>query len=184
MKCPRCEMHLYRQVNIEEDLTALKCTVCEGCWVDSANYWSWHESSSAKEASRETGKAVEVSDEMSSKGKICPECLAILIPGKVGRGHDFRVDRCGQCGGFWFDKNEWEALRSSGMHREIHKVATHVWQRTIRKEATREIMRRMYEKRFDRETLARLHEIHRWIHEHSQKDEIVSYLLDAEPYEL
>lgn len=183
MKCPRCEMQLYRHVDIEEDLTALKCTNCEGCWVNSANYWSWHETNSGKEPSVEDGEVLELTERKSEKGKICPECLAILIPGKVGRGHDFRIDRCGHCGGFWFDKNEWEVLRSSGLHREIHKVATHVWQRNIRKEATKAIMRKIYEERFDGETLGRLSEIHKWIHEHPQKDEIVSYLLDDEPYQ-
>lgn len=184
MKCPRCDIQLYRQVEIEDDLTALKCTACEGCWINSANYWAWHESHQQKETPIEADRVVNVSVVIGNKGKICPECKAILIPSKVGHGHEFRIDRCGLCGGFWFDKNEWEALRNAGIHNEIHKIATNVWQNNIRKEKIRKIMKKMYKEKFDAETIQRLNEVHNWVHGHSQKDEILSYLLDDDPYKL
>lgn len=184
MKCPRCDVQLYRQVEIEDNLTAVECTTCAGCWINSANYWSWHESYKPEEESIPEEDIMQVPDVKSEKGKICPECKAILIPSKVGHGHDFRVDRCGLCGGFWLDKNEWEALRSTGLHDDIHKIATNVWQNKIRKENIKEIMRNMYEEKFDAETIKKLNEIHNWIHAHYQKDELLSYLLDEDPYEL
>ena len=149
-----------------------------------ANYGAWQETADPGESTPEGEEVVVIPERKSGKGKICPECKVILIPSKVGRGHSFRIDRCGQCGGFWFDRNEWEALRGSGLHRDIHEMATVVWQRNIRKDEMRQIMEKIYRERFDEGTLRKLTEIHAWIHAHPQKKEVLSYLLDEDPYKL
>ena len=110
MKCPRCNAGLNRQDALEDKLKAVTCRRCEGHWISSDYYWAWHDSLEPGTDTVSTQDIIDVPDQQGEKGKLCPECRSILLPGKVGHGHEFRIDRCGGCGGFWLDRNEWEAL--------------------------------------------------------------------------
>jgi len=173
-------MQLYRKVHLEDRLTAVRCTVCKGSWISAANYREWHAAQTPHGPENSEGLA-DVPVVKDERASICPECRAILIPSKVGHGHAFRIDRCGQCGGFWLDNQEWEALRSSGLHSDLHNIATTVWQGKVREESTKKTMRRIYEARFDGDTLKKLDEIHDWVHRHPRKQELLSYILDEDP---
>ena len=67
----------------------------------------------------------------SGKAKLCPECGAILVPYKVGHELPFSLDRCGHCGGIWFEKNEWEALCAWNLHDDLHFIFSKPWQDAV-----------------------------------------------------
>lgn len=73
---------------------------------NSFQYWKWLATLKGPIPERPPAEeSVEVHH--TKTGKLCPECTRILLPSKVGHGLDFRIDRCGNCGGMWFDANEW-----------------------------------------------------------------------------
>ena len=91
---------------------------------------------------------------------------------RIGKGLEFYLDRCGACGGMWFDQNELEILRSSNLHGEIHKIFARSWQR--------EITQIDYEKRLEKtvgaETYQNLKNLKSWLDQDPNRELILAYL--------
>jgi Zn-finger nucleic acid-binding protein len=179
MKCPVCLTEPLLPGDPEANLRTLHCPQCSGQWLQSARYWEWREQHGENLPEIPASEAEAPPVEESGKGKLCPECSAILVPYKVGHELGFSLDRCARCGGIWFEKNEWEALRVRNLHDDIHFIFSHAWQAAIaqreREQAREERLRRT----FGEEDYAELVRVKAWLDAHPHSRAFYAFLLDG-----
>ncbi len=183
MKCPICVDQVLESYSLEEGLDVMMCRECEGCWISSDSYAKWLERHGETMPERPFSD-VEVDVEDVKEAKVCPGCQSILLKYKVGHGVDFYVDHCGGCGAIWLDRNEWQALKARNLHDEIHRVFSTPWQKSLREGTLRKKMDGVYRRRFGEETYARACEIHAWLMAEEQRDALLAFLSDEQPYSL
>jgi Zn-finger nucleic acid-binding protein len=180
MKCPACSNVQLISQELQPDVTAQKCIRCGGLWLSSLEF------DGVIEAIR-TGKAVgSFSAEMPlpveepKAAKLCPECGHFMTRYKVGQTLSFSLDRCGNCGGSWFDGNEWETLRASPYWDQIHLVFTPAWQARIRRAEQAAAFRSQLASRIGPADLAEAERVKAWLKSHPHRAAIVSYLTAEE----
>ncbi|HHV29131.1 zf-TFIIB domain-containing protein [Acetivibrio mesophilus] len=183
MKCPICKNIFLEKTGLIDELYAYSCKSCGGNWMRYEDYWRWHINNSSQIRKPFNIKS-HLPVEDTTQAKICPDCGRILIKYRVDNRLDFYVEHCGNCNGMWFDKNEWENIKLNNLHGQIHNFFTKPWQKRIREEAARENLQDKYIKKFGRWDYERLKEMREWIYKKEKKNEMLSYLLDEDPYKI
>jgi Zn-finger nucleic acid-binding protein len=181
MNCPVCKTHKLNSVELDSKLSAFACDSCGGNWINSSKYWGWleqHGPSLPEKPAEAT--TINVSDQQHAK--LCPECRRIMLRYKVGHGLGFYVEQCSACNGVWLDTNEWEALKSRNLHDDINLIFTAPWQSEARKEEAREHLDAIYAKQF-KQDYEEIRRIRRWLDGHPDRERIINFLNDADPYQ-
>jgi Zn-finger nucleic acid-binding protein len=182
MKCPVCETTEMLSTYLEKTLPAHTCPTCGGIWVASTHYWTWLEEHSAL-LPKEPDNAVSPSPTTDMKrAGICPWCGHLLLKYKVAHDIPFTLDQCGHCNSFWFDKHEWEALKSRNLHNAVHKVFTDPWQRRLREEESQHHWQAFYLQKFGTADYAEIQRIRAWLQQHPERDRLIAYLINENPY--
>ena len=178
MLCPVCKTVTLANEDLQQNLTAKTCKQCGGRWLPSYQYWKWLDKHGATlpEKPIDAGLSLPVDD--SPAGKVCPECGHFLSRKRVGHGIDFHLDRCNNCGGLWFDLNEWEVLLSRNLHDEVHFVFSSAWQKQVQRDDAKHVQAERLEKILGHEDYAKMIEIAGWIRSHPNKSTILSYLAE------
>jgi Zn-finger nucleic acid-binding protein len=171
-------MRTLEQNEIESNLTALECTNCQGRWIQSFQYWKWRDALGKDVPEELPVQDLQPEVKDSSGGKLCPECGHILIRHPVGHGISFQLDRCGNCGGVWFDKNEWETLKERNLHDDVHLIFSTIWQKQVREEDHKKAMENFYENKFGSADYAKAKEIKSWIDNHTLKSELQAFIIE------
>ncbi len=181
MICPVCKEERLEVKVLAEQLKVFGCMVCGGNWVRHEDYLKF---GSVNTISNEktTGKNLPVAD--SKQANICPDCGRILIKYRVDNKLDFYVDHCGNCNGVWLDRNEWENLCMNNLHYQINSFFTKPWQKKLRDEAAKNSLKDKYIRKFGRWDYERLKEMREWIYKNEKKNEMLSYLIDEDPYKI
>jgi Zn-finger nucleic acid-binding protein len=179
MKCPVCKTAELAPSVLDHNLTSRHCDSCGGNWIQSFEYWKWREQH--KESLPEKPASRNAPDPKTGAlmAKICPECRSLLVKYKVGHGVSFSLDQCGNCGGVWFDKDEWEALKSRNLHDDVHLIFTAPWQAQVRSEQSRRNQEQIYLKKFGEEGFEEVRRMKEWIEGHPRKHEIIAYLMSS-----
>ena len=94
---------------------------------------------------------------------------------KVGHGFSFYLDRS-PLGSIWFDKGEWEALKSRQYHDELHLIFTAPWQDGVRTEERIRSERRILEERLGSDLLGQLEDIKSKLDVCEYRDMALAYL--------
>ena len=176
MNCPVCKKVRLSDKELETHLKANQCSGCGGRWVASWQYWKWKEQYGGHLPNRPVAGADDLSVEDSTAAKLCPECRHFLRRYPVGEDLDFSLDRCGNCGGTWFDKNEWEVLKSRGLHENVHQVFSEIWQHRLRNADHQTRMDNMYKEKFGPGDYEKIKEIKEWITGHACEAELKAFL--------
>lgn len=182
MNCPACKVSGMKIVELEENLSAKACKKCGGYWIPYSNYQKWldrYGDTLPEKSAADPDLPVEDSQE----AKLCPECGRILRKYKIGYDIKFHLEHCGNCHGIWFDKNEWEVLKSRNLHDQLHEFFTAAWQKKIRGEEFREKLEKIYSDKFGREDYEKIKDIKEWIDSHEQRSIILAFLSEKDPYE-
>lgn len=175
MKCPVCSDAVLIEHELEPALSSHSCAQCGGNWVMLDRYLGWLDSVSDPPQHAPAEEPVTCHD--IARAKICPTCGHLLRRASVGHGLTFGLDRCGHCGGFWFDRGEWEALKAEGLHRQAHFVFSDTWQAEIaRREREKQHERALIEK-LGPDDYAHVQRISVWIRAHPHRAELVAILL-------
>jgi Zn-finger nucleic acid-binding protein len=180
MKCPLCKTEELDFSSLENNLTSRHCHKCGGNWIPSFEYWKWREEH--KDGLPETAEGQVIPPNPVTTAliaKLCPECNRILIKYRVGHGANFSIDKCGNCGGVWFDKNEWEALKARDLHDDVYLIFTSPWQDQIRSQESRRAQEEIYRKKFGVEDFNQIQRVKAWIDRHPRKQEILAYLMSG-----
>lgn len=155
MECPVCKTEALSMSSLDMNLASRHCDKCGGNWIQSFEYWKWYEQHREKLPAPEQPGSVDAPNPVTKAlvSKQCPECTSILVRYKVGHGFSFSLDQRGNCGGVWFDKDEWEALKSRNLHDDVYTIFTAPWQSRVRKEESRQNQEQIYRKKFGEEGL-------------------------------
>ena len=183
MQCPVCKTKRCVTAELEEHLKTAHCENCGGYWISHEHYETWlkHHGETLPEKSY---SEVELDINDVQEAKICPDCGRILLKYKVGHGLNFFVDHCPGCGGVWLDTNEWEALQKKNLHDEIHKIFSTAWQNQIRGDQMAAKLDQAYSNRFGADTYQKAKDIRKWFQAQPQKQAILAYLADEDPYRI
>ncbi len=84
----------------------------------------------------------------------------------------------------WFDRNEWEVLKSRNLHDDVHTIFTAFWQSGVRKEEMRKNLDYMYLTKFGEEDYAEIKRVRAWLDEHPRRTELLAYLNDRNPLDI
>ena len=112
----------------------------------------------------------------AGKAKLCPECGRFLTRAKVGHGVGFHLDRCGACGGTWFDANEWEVLRARNLHDDVHFIFSAAWQAHVARREREEAHERLMAEKLGDADWAEVKRIRAWLHGHPQRSQLYAAL--------
>jgi Zn-finger nucleic acid-binding protein len=174
MKCPSCGSLSLEKHVLEPDLSALKCSNCSGLWIQSFAYWKWlevHRSDLTPPSFKDFLVAAE-----DAEAKTCPECQSILVRFKVGSKSSFSIERCGFCAGVWLDKDEWEQLRSQGLHDEIHRIFSFAWQKQIREQAREKNFEDRLTEKLGNTDYQEAKRVKAWIQKHPHRRDLLVFL--------
>ncbi|MEZ5307691.1 MAG: zf-TFIIB domain-containing protein [Pyrinomonadaceae bacterium] len=180
MKCPVCLKTELEARELEPDLFAAVCSDCNGKWISFASYEKWLEGLDGPLPNIDAEPASLTIPEFEL-ARLCPECRRILVKYHVGKEVAFQIDRCGSCAGVWLDDNEWETLRSRNLHDDLNRVFTDHWQAEVARDETRKSLEQIYLKKFGDADYERIREFKDWVDAHEKKNEIISYVRDANP---
>jgi Zn-finger nucleic acid-binding protein len=183
MKCPVCKKPCAGTEEPEAGLKTVCCGECGGMWLSHKNYAAWL-ATHGPTLPETPFSEVEFEVEDVTDAKLCPDCGRILLKYKVGHGLDFFVDHCSGCGGVWLDKNEWQALRGRNLHDEIHRIFSTSWQSRVRGDRMREKLEQVYIKRLGEETYQKARSVREWLQSHPQKDALLGFINDEDPYRI
>jgi Zn-finger nucleic acid-binding protein len=184
MKCPVCKTIALLPSSLESNLTCRHCDQCRGNWVQSFEYWKWreqHKGSLPENNPDHSAQPANSPDPHTGalRAKLCPECNGILIRYRVGHGVSFSIDQCGNCGGVWFDKDEWESLKSRNLHDDVYTIFTAPWQKQVHSQDSLHAQEEIYRKKFGEEGFEEIKRMKEWIDEHPRKQEIIAFLMHA-----
>lgn len=183
MNCPVCKSSELALTDLESGLSAMNCHGCGGNWIRGAEYWKWlekHGPNLPERAEQTSGLS------LSEPGKYidCPECRFRMTKFLVGHGLGFTLDHCEGCKGIWLDRNEWEALKKRNLHDDLNSMFTAFWQREAQKEARKKHLEQIYTDRFGIADYTELKEIRAWLDYHPNKQDLLAYLTDEDPYDI
>lgn len=176
MKCPACNSRTTMPTTLACGLQALECEACGGQWVKSFEYWRWREQQGDAAPSEASLENVPETGADSARAMMCPECSNLLSRYQVGHGVSFYVDRCGRCGGMWFDKNEWDVLVAHGLQTNAHFIASAPWQADIVKASQEEAREKTLEEKLGAERYAALVAVKEWLDGHPHRSTVLAFL--------
>ena len=176
MNCPVCKSTTLFRKQIENQLLASECGTCGGRWIASYQYWKWKDQSGGRLPNPPAPQAGDVPVADTPGAKLCPECGHFLRRYPVGDDLDFSLERCSNCGGMWFDKNEWEALKARGLHNNVHNIFSEIWQSRLRDAAHQQAVEQMYRDKFGAEDYEKIKQIKEWISGHPHEAELKAFL--------
>ncbi|MEM1445599.1 MAG: zf-TFIIB domain-containing protein [Planctomycetota bacterium] len=156
-------------------LRVMRCPVSGGAWLRPSAYWAWRERHDTDSLGESLGQDITPTSD-SPAGKRCPEDGAFLIRHRVGHGLDFHLDRCGHCGGIWFDREEWEAVAQAGLAKQLHLVFTSAWQAEVRRQRAEQNREARLRERLGDGDYEKLRDVRAWIEAHPRAPELRAFL--------
>lgn len=178
MHCPLCKSNEMTSLELEPDLHAFRCDLCDGVWIPGARYSAWLDKHPFDVPETTPPSEVEVKE--IADAKLCPECGHLMLKFRAGHGLNFFIDHCNVCGGFWLDPNEWDALKRHGLHDNLHQVPSAQWQKDLRQAAVREHIDAWRSGQLGPEVYARVKEFRDWLRLQPGKELILTILTESE----
>jgi Zn-finger nucleic acid-binding protein len=172
MTCPICDSSLEHTVLLAADesggdLRGFRCPRDHGVFLPSDLYFDW------RDERKQTGNLdlAAVSDDVGDmrQAKLCPQDGRIMARYRSGSAAGFWIDRCGTCGGTWFDGSEWEATVSTGLHEALTNVFSDAWQREVEEAAVAAQRRERLAESVGESDLRRADEFREWVWSHPQR---------------
>jgi Zn-finger nucleic acid-binding protein len=181
MNCPVCKSSELVKNELEPNLSSLQCSRCRGNWIRGAEYWHWVEKHATDEAERaHNGETLALAE--PGLPLDCPECRFRMVKYLAGRDLHFSIDHCHGCKGIWLDGNEWEALRKRNLHDDLNLMFTSFWQTEAQRLARKKKLQQIYTNRFGEEDYAEIKRVRHWIEGKTNREELLAYLIDKDPY--
>ncbi|HTX92666.1 MAG TPA: zf-TFIIB domain-containing protein [Anaerolineales bacterium] len=180
-KCPVCKNEFLNEITLEDGLPAHQCGRCSGIWISSNPYLAWLKTHGPDLPEKEQDGSNAAAWDVKEL-KLCPDCGRIMSRYKVLPNVQLYLDRCGNCNGIWFDKEEWNVLVARNLHDNVNSFFTKPWQAHIHEEETKAVMDKLYLEKFGPEDYARLKEIREWLKDHPHRSTLLAYLQADNPY--
>ena len=170
MNCSICRTPLERATLLvgedgASDLRGFRCPRDGGVFLPSDLYFAWRE----RHAEGDTGFAPRPKDVVDvHKPKLCPQDGHIMLRHHLEPAASFWIDRCGVCGGVWFDPQEWEATVAAGLHEHLPLLVSDAWQREREAAASRHFHEERLRQALGNLDFERVETFRRWVERHEQ----------------
>ncbi len=161
---------------LEPGLFVYECPISGGAWIPLESFLNWREQRDERLFSPAEREVPVLIDDARNPALICPESGRLLIRYRVGQGLGLHVDRSPATGGVWLDRGEWYALKSRGLHRELHLIFTASYQRRIRSAAYHEALEQTFAAQIGGEDFKELLRFKDWLIAHPRRRNIWCYL--------
>lgn len=125
--CPNCRTVDLLPGSDFDPVPNQMCDACLGRWVSLDDYEAWllHQPAPEWHAGHQP-RPLPVTIE-TNRVHYCPEDGHEMTKHLISDSRELYLDRCGRCGGMWFDRQEWELLRSRGLQRAVHHLFLTPW---------------------------------------------------------
>lgn len=177
MKCPVCTTVALAAFDLSPNVVAEKCAACAGLWLSSPQLSKWIDAIQTGKAGEPTAPDPPSATHEQKTAKICPECGHLMTRYKASHKLPFYLDRCGNCGGTWFDGNEWETLNGGELRDQIHLIFSPAWQNRVRRAEQTEQLRAQFAAKLGPADFAETSRIKTWLAGHPHRAAIVAYLV-------
>jgi len=179
-----CKCATLQPTTYEEYLPVNECQSCGGAWLRANEYTIWLRTQTPGTYDLTGIDGLQISQQItdSSQAAFCPDCGHFLRSYNVGSKVDFHLDRCNNCNGVWLDKNEWGGLKAADLHDEVNRIFTKPWQKQIQEEETADKLDGMYLERFGEDDYRKIKEIRAWLKTNPNRNTLLAYLIDEDPY--
>jgi Zn-finger nucleic acid-binding protein len=152
----------------------LRCSSCEGLWVDLHDVPRLLEH---RALTLPKPDAVEGAKELDIRTGLCPKGHGRLARVRVEVDDGFYLDRCSTCTGIWFDRGEWQRLARRELLHRLPEFWTAAWQRHQRNVSQRESYLAWARAEFGDDLLAQLDGLAERLRTHPQCSAAITYLL-------
>ncbi|QNN24767.1 zf-TFIIB domain-containing protein [Planctomycetales bacterium ZRK34] len=186
MQCPVCKTASLHNDQLESNLATLSCTACGGHWIKSYQYWRWRDAHGRDLPELPPTPILDEASSVPNAGsatapRLCPDCGHFMRRYPVGHETDIELERCGNCGGMWFDASEWESLRERNLHDDVHKVFSEVWQTEVFRRQRAEAREKLLHEMLGAEDLDKVRNIKSWLDKHPRRSELYALLHEGYP---
>lgn len=178
MFCAKCRTVTLERVPPRPGSTLLvedlpyRCPRCEGLWVEPKGVLRL-----ADQEAELDPPASETDEEVDRRTGTCPEGHGILGRTRVEVDEGFYLDRCGTCGGLWFDKGEWQRLARRELLHRIPDFWTQAWQRQQRGRRQREDYLDWIATEIGWDLKTRIDELVEILRDHPRRSAAIAYLI-------
>jgi len=177
--CPKCTTVTLAPLSgfdagdpaLAEVVPPSRCVRCRGVWLP-------HEAVAQHlvPAAVDVERLSQGADDMPG---YCPRCRGILVRARVDREHHpFHLDRCGSCGGVWFDAGEWAAIASTEWLDHLDDLWDPIWRKRVREKRAEQRHLEELEKALGKETLQRLQEAIAALRKHPMRSLGLSFIIE------
>jgi len=180
MRCAGCN-GAYEKKSLAKHLLGLTCLSCKGVSFTLTDYLHFLQRSESIDNSLEKETDDPVIQNDTKKALFC-SCGQVMSKYLMSQDSDRRVDYCSACQKIWLDCGEWDYLKNNNLHRYINKIFTESYQRNLRLEKTKAVLKINYETRLGTQDYTRLKEIREWINNNQNKKILMAYLNAQDPY--
>ena len=128
--CPKCMTQLLVAVadtRVSSGAAALRCPSCAGFWVAPEVATS---AASAEALSKLDAPRAGPTGEDKRTGQ-CPDGHGLLRRARVTWHEPYFLERCGRCGGVWFDAGEWLRAAADGLLANLSEVWSPAWRKQL-----------------------------------------------------
>lgn len=184
MTCPLCRAPLDQATLLDADgdapdLRGFQCPEGHGTFLPSDLYFAWLD---RHEPMAETARPMPSSDAVGDvkRAKLCPQDGRIMRRARVSMDGGFWLDRCGTCGGVWFDGDEWAASVEAGLLDKLPSYFSDAWQRQLEEARSTSDWETRLKERVGAEDLERIEAFRAWVWTHPER-EVLFARLNARP---
>jgi Zn-finger nucleic acid-binding protein len=177
--CPMCKAATL-QPTTYDDLPINECQSCGGAWLRANEYTVWLRTQTPGTYNLTGIEAHQSND--SKQAAFCPDCGHFMRSYRIGSEIGFRLDRCNNCHGVWFDKHEWQTLKAADLHDEVNRIFTKPWQKQIQEAETADKLDLMYQARFGEEDYQKIKGIREWLKSNPNRNTLLAFIIDEDPY--
>ena len=180
MTCPICSSLLNQATLLaadsgEPELRGFRCPDGHGVFLPSDLYFAWRD---RHEPPTEPSGHVPSSDEVGDvkRAKLCPQDGRIMRRARVSLEGGFWLDRCGTCGGVWFDGSEWDATVTAGLLDVLPSFFSDAWTRQTEEVRAAEHWQHQLEARVGKNDLDRIDAFRSWAWSHPEREVVFARL--------
>ncbi len=185
MKCPVCKLDTLGIILLQDDLPANSCSQCGGIWIPSNDYLAWQHAKAADLAEKPADNPKPFDPTWETKElKLCPDCGHIMARYKTFPDVDYYLDRCRNCNGIWFDKNEWDAIAERNLHGKLNEFFTHPWQDKLHQQEAANRMEEIYLSKFGEADFENIKKVREWLKGHPYSNMLLAFLQADDPYKI
>lgn len=183
MKCPVCKIDALGAITLLEGLPANQCSNCSGVWVPSNAFLTWKRAQGQDIAEVKGNINIDPTFEVDEL-KLCPSSGHIMTRYKIFPDTEFYLDRCRNCNGIWFDKQEWEVLVNRNLHDNLNDFFTRPWQDKLQAAETKKNLGNLYLQKFGETDYQEIQKVRHWLEDHPKRAMLLAYLQADNPYKV